>query len=510
MGARPPRARRLKKALALFAGALMSLSLCACGNGEGPGEQSQQDKPADKQPLTFTLPYRPSESLNPFTVTDRLNYDMLALVHDGLVYIGQDFVAHPKVASAFSADGGAIVFTLRNDVRFHDGSRLTAEDVEYSFAQARKAARFALTFEKVRAFRANPDGTFTVELKQPYERAVALFTFPVVKKGSAENGAVPIGCGRYRLMGDDGHYRLEANADYYGGKLGISSIALVEILDTSTLYSALSSGLIHAVYTDMTKIGVSVKGNVELRDFPENRIVFLGLNASKEYFKDENVRKAISFAIDREYIADTVMLGYAWAANRPFNPAWAEAGAAGGDMGRSPEEASALLDRAGFKADNLGRRSYNGKSLELVIAVNSENRLRVQMAQTIAHFLGAVGLSAEVRAMKQDDYKKALNRRDYDIYIGEVKLQNDMDITPLLSPGVNFTGKKSAALEAAVRSFNLGEMDISELSQIFDSEMPILPVFFKKGTLIITRRVDGDHRPTQEDIFGGIETYKPA
>lgn len=508
MDSRPPKVRLIKKALALFAGALMSLSLCACQSSEGPGEQSG-DKPADKPPLTFTLPYRPSESFNPFTVTDRLNYDMLALVHDGLVSVGQDFVAHPKVASAFSADGNTIVFTLRDDVRFHDGSKLTAEDVEYSFEQARKSSRFALTFEKVRAFGANPDGTFTVELKQPYERAVALFTFPVVKKGSAENGAVPVGCGRYRLVKDGGHHRLEANADYYGGEMGISSIALVEILDTSTLYTALSSGLIHAVYSDMTKIGISVKGNVELRDFPENRLVFLGLNASKEYFRDENVKKAISFAIDREYIADTVMLGYALPTNRPFNPAWAEEGADDGDMGRSPEEAAELLDRAGFKADTLGRRSYNGKSIELVIAVNSENRLRVQMAQAIEHFLENVGLSAEVRAMKQDDYQKALSKRDYDIYIGEVKLQNDMDITPLISSGVNFTGKKSAVLEAAVRSFNVGEMDISELTQIFGSEMPILPVFFKKGTLIITRRVEGNPNPTQEDIFGGIETCKP-
>jgi len=509
MGERPERAGRFVKSLALLACALMLLPLCACEGDEGSGEQSG-DKPAEKPPFTFTLPYRQSESLNPFTVTDRLNYDLLALVHDGLVSVGQDFVASPKLASSFSADGDTLLFTLRDGVRFHDGSMLSAADVEYSFAQARKSARFALTFEKIRAFHANPDGTFTVELKQPYERAVALFTFPVVKKGSAENGAVPVGCGRYRLVKDGGSFRLDANADYYGGDMGIASIALVEILDTSTLYSALSSGLIHAVYTDMTKIGVSVKGNVELRDFSENRLVFLGLNASKAYFRDENVKKAISFAIDRQYIADTVMLGYASAANRPFNPAWAEAGASGGDMGRSTEEASALLDRAGLKADNLGRRSYNGKSLELVIAVNSENRLRVQMAQTVADFLKAVGLSSTVRAMKQEDYKKALTGRDYDIYIGEVKLQNDMDITPLLSPDVNFTGKKSPALEAAVRAFNIGEMDITELSQVFDSEMPILPVFFKRGTLIITRRVEGVHTPTQEDIFGGIETYTVA
>lgn len=495
--------------LSFFLCVLMLLSLFSCDGEGGRLEQSgAAPEQPQKIPLTFTLPYRPAESLNPYTVTDRLNYDLLTLVHDGLVAVGQDFSVRPRLAFEFTAVGNTLVFTLKRDVRFHDGAPLTAADVEYSFAQAKKSDRFALTFEKVRAFWKNPDGTFTVELVKPYERAVALFTFPIVKNGSITKDSLPVGCGRYRLVREGGGYRLEANAQYYGGQMGLSTIKLVETLDTSTLYSALGSGLIHAVYTDMTKSGVGIKGNVELRDFPENKVVFLGLNSSKPYFYAAGVKKAISFAIDRGYIADTIMLGHAVAANQPFNPQWGEAVAAGTvETGRSAEEAEELLDRAGFKTNAIGNRSYNGKSLELVIIVNSENRLRVQMAETIAGYLGAVGLGTTVRAMKQDDYKKALTRREYDMYIGEVKLANDMDISPLLSPAVNFTGRKSAALEEAVQAFNIGEMGINELAQIFDNEMPILPLFYKKGTLIITRRVEGSHEPAQEDIFGGIETY---
>lgn len=503
----PQKPAILRPALSLLC-SFMLLAVFACGN---EGKNTETSKPQtdenQKPPFTFTLPYHPAETFNPYTVTDRLNYDIMALVHDGLVSVGQDYSVHNGLAADFVMSDSTLTFTLRDDVLFHDGSPLKAADVEYSFTKAKESSRFALTFAKVRSFRAESENIFTVELTKPYERALSLFTFPIVKNGSLSGQTLPVGCGRYILVKEASGCRLLANSRYYNGKMSIADIKLSEILDSSSLYSALGSGIVHGAYTDMTKSGINVKGNVELRDFPENKLVFLGLNASKSYFSLSDVKKAISLAIDRSFIIDSVMLGHAEGVNRPFNPQWGEAGLTAGAVGRSTAEAEELLDRAGLKAGTDGNRIYNGKLMEFKIIVNSENRMRVQIAETISKHLKSVGLTAAVEAMKQDDYKKALSNRSFDMYIGEVKLPNDMDISPLLLPTVNFTGRKSIVLENAIHAFNIGELDINELSEVFDNEMPMLPLFYKNGTLIITRQIGGSHQPTFEDIFKGIETY---
>jgi peptide/nickel transport system substrate-binding protein len=173
---------------------------------------------------------------------------------------------------------------------------------------------------------------------------------------------------------------------------------------------------------------------VELRHHPSREFTFVAWNNTREPFRDANVRRALTMAINREQIIQALLQGFAVPAHGmipPWSPLYT-------DIGNVPFDAAQarqLLQQAGWTDTNNDRVvDKGGRPLRFVLLVNSANRLHQDMATVIQEQLAAIGVGLEIRTQEFQSMLQQYKARDYDAVLANWSLDTfKVDPTPLFS-----------------------------------------------------------------------------
>lgn len=362
-----------KKLLALLLAALMVVAMAACNGGgnnsstpaapDGSSAPEGSDAP-DATPTVaneFTVQIGP----NPETLDPALNSavdggNMLITLFETLLIIDENLEVQPGQAESYtvSDDGLTWTFTMRDGLKWSDGSDLTAKDFEYSFkrlADVNLAAPYGetvigmvdgytaavgnpnkdgnMTTEpdvELLNVKASDDGkTLTVVLSYPcsyFDKLVAFGTMSPVQQATVEaNGdawavdpATYICNGPYMISEWVPGERIvcKKNPNYNGGwdssKIVSETINFLLLEDSSASFAAYNSGTAQLIKDVPTEEIPSLTKAEDGGDFYVDTILgtyYLSMNDAIEPFNDVNVRKALNLAIDRDYIANVIMQG---------------------------------------------------------------------------------------------------------------------------------------------------------------------------------------------------------
>uniref|UniRef100_UPI003FF01237 ABC transporter substrate-binding protein n=1 Tax=Candidatus Fimivicinus sp. TaxID=3056640 RepID=UPI003FF01237 len=219
----------------------------------------------------------------------------------------------------------------------------------------------------------------------------------------------------------------------------------------------------------------------------------------------------ISLALAREEIASSAYQGHAAASAVPFRPDWnALKGLSTADVKQNKEAAVKLLQEAGFdKTGASGARIGGGKTLQFTLAVNQENPFRLSAANMIAAQLSAVGIKVTVTQLTWADYAKAVQGGSFDLYLGEVKLSNNMSLAPFFDEagaakaGVNQEG----AAAASYKQMLTGAVSLQDFLNTFQENPAFLPVCFRKGVAARSRDVQGDLISHSGDVYANLQDW---
>ena len=278
-------------------------------------------------------------TLDPALTSDTSSATIVVEVYGGLVTIDRDLRIVPDIAQGWnvSDDGRTYTFHLRNDVVFHDGKPVTAHDFKYSMERAldptTESTVADLYLNDIVGAKAKLNGSasttigiqvlddhtlqLTIDAAKPY--FLAKLTYPtafVVDQENVESGpdwtSRPNGTGPFKLAAwDIGELiRLERNDLFYNGPPNLDAVNFI-----------LSGGVGMTMYEnneiDVTGVGLADIDrvldpteplNVDLNISPPRySIEYIGLNTEMEPFNDKNVRLALSYAINKELIADAVL-----------------------------------------------------------------------------------------------------------------------------------------------------------------------------------------------------------
>lgn len=322
----------MKKMLALVLAVCLALSFAACG-GSAKG---------------VTVQIGP----NPETIDPALNSaidgaNMLITFFEPLLIVDENNEVKPGQAESWdvSPDGLTWTFTLRDGLKWSDGTALTAEDFVYTFqrvANPDTAAPYAETaVGMIKGYEAASKGegelavsapdakTFVVELDHPctyFDKLAAFATLSPVQKATVEaNGdswaTTPktyVCNGPYMIDKWTVGERIVAkkNPNYKGGwdtsKIVSDTITFLLIEDPNASYTAYQTGQAQLVKDVPTEEIPSLKKAEDGGDFYVDPIMgtyYLSVQTQKAPFNDVNVRKALSLAIDRDFVANTLMQG---------------------------------------------------------------------------------------------------------------------------------------------------------------------------------------------------------
>ena len=348
--------------------------------------------------------------------------------------------------------------------------------------------------------------------------------FPIIKQGSDGNRTsdgveiAPTGSGRYYAATEQG--KLFRNDDYFGKKPDISEINLINALDEVSASHYVEVGAADIYYADESAASVA-RMSGKRSDVNTNNFVYIGINGAYGQLSNSQLKYAISAAIDRTEICHSAYFDNAVAATGFFNPCIKETSAV---------QSLKIVSDTQISVENLSSIGYNklvggyyvndsGKRLSFTLLVNSDNPSRVLAAKLIANQCGAAGIEITVIERTYEQYLSLLSSGGFQLYLGEIRVPNNMDMSSLVVPGGNSaygvsrttgeTGElKATVCENMVNRYRGGECGLSDLAGSFLTEMPQIPVCYRNGMLFYTSRIKSDAKPAVNDVFFGLENYK--
>ncbi len=467
--------------------------------------------------VKLCLPYISSDSLHPFESKTEINRSLTSLMYDSLFSVDNTYKASPLMAKSYTIKDNKLTVTLRDDLQFSDLGGISSNDVIASFEAAKKSDRYKSCLYEISS--AVSTGTYTVvfDVNSDNPDLCSLLTFPIVKTGTEATTQsktdVPIGSGRYILTKNaNNELYLTANQNNLGGfSPTYKNIGLTSTNDEASAASTFSLGHTNVLidtYSDGVYekyIGASNKQNL-------TNFVYLVCNSKNKIFEDTNVKKAISLALDREKIAEFSFISYAKPTYTPFHPDYYRIK----DYDTSQIKCNAdlankVLDSIGYTDINpqYNFRHNDGKILEFDLIVNKDNAFKLSTAQLIKEQLSAVSIYINIRLLGQDDFLKAVSAGKYDMYLGECKLTDSLDLSVFFEAGNSASKGIPDNTEAKKKynDFKKGE-SITDFIDTFIAEMPFIPLVYRCASVNSNSAMAVSDSSIVSDYYNNIDKWK--
>ena len=529
---------RIRAVLALLL--CLILALCGCSPVSDFGSVSEGAQTEVAAQNKLHLLYNETDSLNPYAVTTKENKEIGYLMFDSLITLDTSFEPVYELAESIVLEGKTCTARLKN-ILFSDGTRLTADDVVYSFNLAKNSAtQYAAQLYSAEKATATAVDTVTFTLTKADPFFINLLDFPIIKKESenikSEDNIVlpPIGSGRF--VYDKANSALRPNLNYYGTPSDIKSVNLINAPGSESINHYVSAGVVSFCYSDYSSNTVPQMSGMKV-SVPLNNLVYIGINMADSRLSNPYLRYAISSAVDRNELVTEAYYGNGTAASGPFNPLWEHGKGFQTLENKSNLQISVVnLEKIGYNSvDNEGFRiGANGKRLTLRLLINSDNPARVAAGRLISNRLGKAGIAVETVAVDYETYLSKLYSRSFDLYLGEVKLLGNMDISSLVMPGgsaafgivepqapdataegetpsgenVIDTSGITLTSANAVRGYYDGTYTIGDVASALLSEMPIIPLLYRSGITMLSPDFASAPHISQSDLFYDINNFK--
>ena len=304
-----------------------------------------------------------------------------------------------------SDDKLSMDITLRDDVTFHTGRKMTAEDVKWSFetaASPESSSQVGFIARDFAAIEVTGDTTLTIRFSHPTGNIFDFFEFTsILDRETYDNrtdGSQVVGTGPYRFVSwtpgasvvlerFDGYRDPEAAA--------IPRIEFAVIGDPTAVVSALRSGRAAVAYGLPSNQLIEFDRNPMYQTIDGGGVIYpFGVNVTTPPFDVKEVRQAVQYAIDRQRIVDQVFDGKGTATDlfwSPTSPGYSEDLAT--QYAYDPEKARQMIEAAGA----------TGATVKIVVPAIPANRSIFEIVQ---NNLREVGLSPEAEVLEVADYDK--------------------------------------------------------------------------------------------------------
>lgn len=504
----------MKRMLALLLALTLCLTLSACWEAEST-EPTQdfwemEEPPAPEPsaaeetlPAVFTLPYLNSQTFDPVACSDGVQQVVGSLLYEGLFALDERFMPQNVLCESYSISSNGLTYTFRlRDAAFSNGASLTAADVLATYRRAQASDRYAARFANVASMGTNR-GALVVTLRRPDSALPALLDIPIVKSGT-EKDTVPLGTGPYYFLTDSDGPCLARKEHWWGDAEALPErIALAPAKDADTAIYLFSAKNVHLLTGDLLgESSLAALGGTERADAPSSVLLFLGFNTRRGALANASLRAAMNDALDRDAIVETLLAGHAQAAQFPISPVSPLYPAELADSHESYAYAVALTNDADENAM---------QSLELTLLVNAENSFKAALAEHLAKQLSALRVSVTTVTLPWAEYLAALQSGDFDLWLGEVRLTADWDVSPLIGTdgALNYGGFAGAELDKALADFlkEENEATAEAFCKRFWEDAPILPLVFKYVSVLTPEGLVDGVSPTAAQPLRGLADW---
>ncbi|MFP4457436.1 MAG: ABC transporter substrate-binding protein [Clostridia bacterium] len=432
-----------------------ALVLSGCSNGavEDPEENPNGEQTEATGMYTYGFNGEPA-TLNPILSSDAISSGITNFAYDSLLKEDENLEIVGELAENWevSEDGKTITFYLQDDVNWHDGEQLTADDVVFTMnmiLDPNYTGVLASDLKYVEKVVAVSDFEVEMKLSQmdaPIMEALASPAMGIIPEHVFKDVPAdelrehpdswsPMGTGPYKFVEYvSGQYTVfEANEEYWGEGPYIKTIMIKHFQDNQSVLSAFENGDIDYIaripVEDIDRLKSSLANEVTFVEAPNNGYYYIGLKQNHKHLKDKNVRQALMYSLDRQSIIDTIFQGYGTIINSHSVPiSWAHTD----DVNEYPQDldkAQELFEEAGYTKDDDGfLYNEDGEKLEFTIVSMSGEEEKANIIAMVIEQWKEAGADVDVEYYERSVlFNKYLDVGEFESYMWGWNLSNDPD-----------------------------------------------------------------------------------
>jgi len=349
--------------------------------------------------------------LNPLLATDSASGEIASHIFNSLVKFDKDSstIVGDLARKFYFEDNTTLVFELRDDVEWHDGTRFDANDILFTYKTLLRKdliSPYSSDFRFVKSVEVTGKYRVKVHYTQPYFKALEIWMMGIIPEHilkdeknimTSDFNTKPIGTGPYKLtrLEYSKDIILSANEHYFEGKAKIDKIVYHIIADATTRFLMLQSkqldvGSLDAISFER-KLDSTFSQKFAIYEKVSRSYTYLGFNLRRKKFQNPKVREALSLAIDRQELVDILFFKHAKVCSGPFLPS---SGAFNKEVKvptQNIQHAKELLAEAGYDKNH---------PFEFEIATSNSNSIRPYAAQILQYQLKKIGVVVKLRVME--------------------------------------------------------------------------------------------------------------
>lgn len=446
-----------KKVISLLLAVAMVASLTACGS-KTAGNETNTSADASTATVDGGKVLAVEIGPDPETLDPALNSaidggNMLLHNFECLLTVDKDGKLAPGQAETWetSEDGLTWTFHLRDGLKWSDGSELTANDFVYSWKRVcdpMVAAPYAETVLGVVAgyedavagdldalqVAAPDDKTFVVTLSAPctYFGSLAAFaTLSPVQQATIEaNGdgwavdpSTYVSNGSFYITEwvPGSHITMSKNPNYWNADaIKLDAIKFMLMEDSNAAYSAYQTGDVLLIKDVPTEEIPTLRENPEFNIDPILGTYYVNLNNNLDIFKDPKVREALSLAVDRDYVANTIMQGTYSPAGYLVGPGWMDSD--GSDFMKNSNGGAEFIDTTNFEANLekakqlLAEAGYpDGQGFPAISYTTNDITYHKVVAEYLQQAWAELGINLQVNIVEWSSFTPMRRNGDYEV-----------------------------------------------------------------------------------------------
>lgn len=488
----------------------------------------------------------PTLELYPLRVSDRDAVSMLNLVYESPVVLDDDRIPSPGLAEGWEVlnEGHTWVFTIRDNVYFHDGRQLTAYDVAATMTTIKNIAAedipdnqkglYYKLLDSITSWEAEDNDTLRVRTDDTSYSVLYAMTFPVLQAQSIQS-ANPPGTGPYRISyyAPGQELMLDKNENWWSQPPYINEIIGIWYKNDTDALVAFETEKVDILMT-RSPAAVRYRGTLTERinsyTYSTRQLECLLVNYTGVLKNNLQLRKAIAYAIDKNRLITNVYQNIVTTTNTIQSSAsWLYND--GNDVAKyayNPQEANRILDSLGWtereavedKEYRVKRTETGNQFLELRMCYYDEagNGMRKDAANEIANMLRAVGIRVKLNAYSFENAVAKLSPRvrDYDLCLAAY----NFDIVPnpsfMLSVdgASNHVGYNSAEMKTLLKDLrgaltqDAFQYAWYKIQSQVSMDLPFIPLYWRNG-VVLTQYPYSKVRDIREfELLKSIEAYQ--
>jgi len=468
------------------------------------------------------------DTMNPILTQNKEVLNACKLIFEPLLSIKEDASIEYGLAKEFSKTSDVTyIIKLQENRKWQDGTMVVGKDVQFTIDRLKEnTSLYSANVQEVSSVEVLDNATVKITLAQPVPFFEYRLEFPILcshyyeNENFYESAKLPMGTGMYKIEKQEGNSITLQKNIYHPNyeKLSTQEVKLFRYDSMGEVFNSFKMGNIDVFTTETTNLQdyIGTMG-YSTKEMKGRNYDFLSFNCTDTLLGRKEVREAISYAIDRGGLVNSIFNNAMAVASFPLDYGNYLYPGQETSAGYNPEQAKKVLEDAGWTYQYnrwQKKENYTTVRLQVTITVDETNQGRTMAAEYIKTQLEEIGIKTTIQKVSNTRYTQLLQDRKYQIIITGIQNGLSPDVSYFFGEGnvANYQNETALELIQDAKRTIMDEEALKGIYQkiieVYNKEIPFLGLYRNKQILVTNQTVSGEMEPTFYTSYYHFETWK--